>query len=220
MSALGTKVALAASTLVAPPVIWSLIATCRKIHAGSRRGCEYMFDRVPHICAMWHQRVLMIIPENGPRHPAAIVSRSKDGEIIARAMQRMGYVLARGSSSRGGREALGEMARRVREGRMAGFVADGPRGPARVAKIGAILAARETGTPVCGVTATATRSIFARSWDRTEIPLPFATIVYGYTEPFDVPRNASSEDLERMRQRLERELNEVDARCRELAGRV
>jgi lysophospholipid acyltransferase (LPLAT)-like uncharacterized protein len=216
---MGTRAALAASALAAPPLLRSLFATCRAVHVGSRLGRENLVKRRPQVCALWHQRILMILIGHCRSRAAVMVSRSFDGEIIARAMLRMGYVLARGSSSRGGREALQEMVRLIGEGHVAGFVADGPRGPARVMKIGAIVAARDTGAPVCGITASASRSIFARSWDRTEIFKPFSTIVFGYTEPFSVPRDASNEECERLRLRLERELNEIDARCVEQARR-
>jgi hypothetical protein len=216
----GTRVALAAGALVAPPVLHSLIMTCRKIHIGSRQGHYEMVHATPHVVVMWHQRILALMQENASRRAVVMVSQSTDGEIVARAMLRLGYVLARGSSSRGGREALHEMIRLIRQGHMAGFVGDGPRGPAHVLKMGAIIAARDTQTPVCGVTAVGTRSIFARSWDRTEIPLPFSTIVYGYTEPFSVPRDAAPEQLEQARLRVERELNEMDARCEAKAKEI
>src|SRR6185295_4715210 len=82
------------------------------------------------------------------RKIVVMVSRSKDGELVARALHRLGYRTARGSSSKGGREALAELTDLVREGWGAAIVADGPRGPARKAKIGCVLAARGTGAPV------------------------------------------------------------------------
>lgn len=216
----GTRMALAAGALIAPHVLNTVFLTCRKIHIGSRQGYHDLFHSVPHVCAMWHQRILALMHENARRRTVVMVSRSTDGEIVARAMLRLGYVLARGSSSRGGREALQEMIQKIQSGRMAGFVGDGPRGPAHVMKMGAIIAARDTGTPACGITAVSTRAVFARSWDRTEIPMPFSTVVYGYTEPFFVPRDSTPEQCEAYRLRLERELNELDARCESYAKEI
>jgi hypothetical protein len=216
----GARLALAAAPLLAPGIVWSTFHTIRKVYIGSKKGLVDLRERLPRVCALWHQRVLMLLPENAPRRPMVMVSQSTDGEIAARVMKRMGFLLARGSSSKGGREALQVIIAHLRQGGMAGIIADGPLGPARVLKIGTILAARETGVPVYGITATASRSICVRSWDRTEIPLPFATVVYGYTEPFFVPRESGPDELESFRRRLERELNDMDARCVERAQQI
>ena len=217
---LGSRLATAAGGLLAPPVMWAMSASWKRVHIGSLQGYRDMIYRTPHVCAMWHQRILMLLPENAPRGAVVMVSQSRDGEVIGRMMHKMGYRLARGSSTRGGREALYDVMDWIRAGRVAGMVADGPLGPARVVKMGSVLAARETGTTLCGVSAAASRSIQARSWDRTEIPLPFATVVYGYTEPFSVPPKASLEECEIYRKRLEDEINAIDARCEALARKI
>jgi lysophospholipid acyltransferase (LPLAT)-like uncharacterized protein len=209
----GTKLGLALAPLLAPGILHGLFLTCRKIHIGSRAGYDLSMRRVSRVCALWHQRIFFMLQEHMSRHPIVMVSQSKDGEIIARVMHRLGYALARGSSSRGGKEALDEVIDFIRAGGYTGMVADGPRGPARVLKMGSVIAARETGTPLCGVTAVASKHRFARSWDRTEIPMPFSTIVYGYTEPFRVPPNATNSECEQYRVRLERELNAMDDLC-------
>ncbi len=215
-----TRIALAAAPLAAPWIVRSTFLTIRRVHIGSGKGYIDLRDRLPRICVMWHQRVLMLLPENAPRHPMVMVSQSRDGEIVARVMHRMGYQLARGSSTRGGREALQEIISHVRGGGMAGIIADGPLGPARKLKMGAVVAAKETGVPLYGLTATASKSIQVRSWDRTEIPMPFSTVVYGYTEPFFVPKDAPPSELERCRKRLEDELNDMDARCVDAAKKL
>lgn len=213
---MGIRLALAVSGL-APAFVRAFFFTCRKIHIGSGRAYANLRDGVPMVAAMWHQRVMLLLRQNAYRGHVVMVSRSTDGEIVARLMRRMGYFIARGSSTRGGREAREEMVALVRAGRTAGFVADGPLGPPRVAKMGAVISARDAGVPLFGITAAASRSIFVKSWDQTEIPLPFSTIVIGYTEPFMVPPGLSADEYEALRARLERELEDIDAQCVELA---
>ena len=94
-----------------------------------------------------------------------MVSRSKDGELVARSLHRLGYKTVRGSSSAGGREALSELTDLVRAGWGSAIIADGPRGPARQAKIGCVLAGRNSGAPLIPWGCYATPNIRARNWD-------------------------------------------------------
>ena len=75
-------------------------------------------------------------------------------------------------------------------GKPAGFTVDGPRGPARVAQPGAVWLAKATGNPVLPFHLEADRHWTMNSWDRTQIPKPFATVALVVGEPFDVPCDA------------------------------
>ncbi len=106
-------------------------------------------EKVPqYILAFWHQHLLLMLHSRYRRPINVIISRSRDGETIARVFDWYGVESARGSRTRGGSAALREMIRVAREGRNIVFTPDGPKGPPRIAKEGVVWAARATGLPI------------------------------------------------------------------------
>ena len=126
-----------------------------------------------------------------------MASRSKDGEVIARWLERNGYVVARGSTSRGGGAALREMVRAMRLGRHGALTVDGPRGPARVVQPGVVELARLTGAWILPISFSSRRPRFLSSWDRYLVPLPFSENVVAYGEPFEIGREVAAAEAER-----------------------
>jgi lysophospholipid acyltransferase (LPLAT)-like uncharacterized protein len=135
--------------------------------------------------AFWHGRILPATFFFRRRGIVVMTSENFDGEWIAGIIERFGYGTARGSTSHGGRKALLQLAREMAAGRAAGFAVDGPRGPARIAQPGAVWLAKATGNPVLPFHLEADRRWLLRSWDRTQIPKPFATVALA-GPPFDV----------------------------------
>src|SRR5205085_1615860 len=140
-----------------------------------------------------------------------------DGEWIAGIIERFGYGTARGSTSRGGSRALIQMKREMEGGTPTGFTLDGPRGPARVAQAGAVWLSKATGNPVLPFHLEADRHWTVKSWDQTQIPKPFSTVALVVGEPFQVPDDASDEEIEAARQHLEQRLQQLEARAVALA---
>ena len=122
------------------------------------------------VMAFWHGRILPATYYFRRRGIVVITSENFDGEWIARIIERFGYGTARGSTSRGGRKAMLQLVRDMKEGKPAGFTLDGPRGPARVAQPGAVWLAATTGNPLLPFHLEASRHWSLRSWDRTQIP--------------------------------------------------
>jgi lysophospholipid acyltransferase (LPLAT)-like uncharacterized protein len=166
------------------------------------------------IMAFWHGRILPATYYFRRRGIVVITSENFDGEWIAGIIERFGYGTARGSTSRGGRRALLQLTRDLAAGKPAGFTLDGPRGPARVAQPGAIWLAKATGHPVLPFHLEASRHWTLNSWDRTQIPKPFATVALVVGEPFTVPRDADEAALEASRQLLEERLRALEDRAR------
>ena len=137
---------------------------------------------------------------------------------IAGIIERFGFGTARGSTSRGSRRALVQLTRDLAAGKPAGFTLDGPRGPARVAQAGAVWLAKTTGNPLLPFHLEADRHWTTSSWDRTQIPKPFATVALVVGEPFDVPAGARGEALEAARRELELRMQKLEARAIELAS--
>lgn len=148
---------------------------------------------VPILFALWHGRMYLSIQAHRRQGIVTMASQSKDGEIIAQWLEANGYVVVRGSTSKGGGPALRDMVRQVRSGRHAALTVDGPRGPARVVQPGVVQLARLTGAWILPISSSSSRGRFLRSWDRFLVPRPFARGVVAYGEPFPISRELSDE---------------------------
>lgn len=123
------------------------------------------------------------------------VSQSRDGESISAVLLRLGFAEpVRGSTSRGGAEALRELIARSKEGRPVALLVDGPRGPARRAKPGAIFLSKRTERALTPLGCDASTAIRFASWDRTILPLPFARVAIHFGEPVPSQQPADSTD--------------------------
>jgi lysophospholipid acyltransferase (LPLAT)-like uncharacterized protein len=168
------------------------------------------------IMAFWHGRILPATYYFRRRGIVVITSENFDGEWIAGIIERFGYGTARGSTSKGARRALRQLTRDIGAGRPVGFTLDGPRGPARVAQPGAVWLAKATGNPVLPFHLEADHSWTLNSWDRTQVPRPFATVSIAMGEPLEVPNDADEAGIESARLRLEERLRTLESRALEL----
>ena len=157
---------------------YPLIAVLGRTLSWRTEGLEHL-DQVAAagqqpIFAFWHGRILPATYYFRRRGIVVITSENFDGEWIARIITRFGYGTARGSTSRGGRRALLQLARDLAAGRPAAFTLDGPRGPARQAQAGAVWLAKASGQPLLPFHMEAERFWTLSSWDATQIPRPFS----------------------------------------------
>jgi lysophospholipid acyltransferase (LPLAT)-like uncharacterized protein len=143
------------------------------------------------IYAFWHDRIFASTYFFRDRGIAVITSQSKDGEYIARFIQRLGYGAIRGSSTRGGVGALVEMIRTMRRGVAMAFTVDGPKGPRYVAKSGAVLLAKKTGNPIMPFVVECRKFWTIGSWDKLQIPVPFTRARMVIGKPIYVPADSS-----------------------------
>ncbi|MGE4553426.1 MAG: lysophospholipid acyltransferase family protein [Desulfovibrionaceae bacterium] len=166
----------------------------------------------PCCLALWHSE-LFALTAWGMRKTEpfiTVVSQSRDGEFIARILERLGHATARGSSTRGGVRALLTVKRRMeREGRIGIFTVDGPRGPRHEVKDGILFAAQRAGAAIFPVRAfPAGKWVFAKSWDRFEAPYPFTRCAVRVGTPLILPEgeldeNARAEARQRLASALE-----------------
>jgi lysophospholipid acyltransferase (LPLAT)-like uncharacterized protein len=177
------------------------------------------------VAGVWHRNAIFLVyffRMLGPR--AVMVSRSKDGDLAARAVRRLGYITIRGSSSRGGTQALRQMIswmKATHEKRLCGTPVDGPRGPARVVKKGMLAVAKEAGVLFVPIACSGTRVLtFRKAWDKTMIPLPFSKMVIEFGEPIRVPADADDAEMEMVRRRAEQTLNEMTDHLDRICGYV
>ena len=189
-----------------------LFRTCRIEMLNPELEAQYFDGGLPGIGVTWHRGAIFFLYYFGVHRPAIMVSRSKDGEFLARFIEINGGVPVRGSSSRGGGEALKQMCEMVRRREVlyAATVADGPRGPHRRAKAGMILLAMHTGLPLFPLGWSADRVwVFPRSWDRTIIPKPFARVKVKIGREFRFEPGLDRGQIEQARLALEEEMNRL-----------
>jgi len=142
------------------------------------------------VYAFWHQRQVFFTWTHRDIDAAVLVSRSKDGEMIAETMRLSRIAAVRGSSSRGGAAAAKEMVDILRSGLDVGITPDGPRGPARKVKDGALRVAQLSGAPIVPIANALSRRLeLKKAWDHYHVPLPFGRAVVVYGEPIEVGPN-------------------------------
>ncbi len=158
----------------------------------------------------WHENLLPLTWLFAHQGVATLASRDRDGEIITRVLSDLGYVVARGSSTRGGAAGFRELLRAARAGRALILTSDGPRGPRRRVKEGTPALAERTGRRVVAVGLATTQGWRLRTWDRFSIPAPGATVFVSCGEPM-LARSGDGEALER-------ELQIQTRRCEQAAA--
>jgi hypothetical protein len=160
------------------------------------------------IGATWHRNLFIAAVLFRQRGIAVPVSRSRDGERISAVLRRLGFAdPARGSSSRGGAQALRQLTRAVSEGVSAVILTDGPKGPPRRSKDGVISLARRTGVPITPGSFSARPCLRVGSWDGSLIPWPFARVTCRFGEAIPVARDASADEEGVLLARLDAQLN-------------
>jgi lysophospholipid acyltransferase (LPLAT)-like uncharacterized protein len=138
-----------------------------------------------------------------------MASPSRDGEFISEMARGMGFIVCSGSRRKGGVQALQHIAAYMRQGHSGGIIADGSRGPARVAQKGVLFLAREARSPIIPLAVAASRKLTLNTWDRFEVPLPFSKLVFLAGEPLWVEPDRRGPAFEPLRQELETRLNRL-----------
>lgn len=168
-------------------LLWPWSRSLRFRVTGGREGHEAVEAGTPVVVALWHEE-LFALTCYGLKcrlNMATVVSQSRDGELIARVLEKRGFATARGSSSRGGVRALVSARRLLKQGRVMTVTVDGPRGPRRQVKPGALHLAQATpGCVLVPARASATwRYRVEGAWDKFQIPYPFSPVRVVFGEP-------------------------------------
>jgi len=148
----------------------------------------------PLIAAFWHGKMVVPWFLMGNLKSAALVSLSKDGELLSNLLNYWNYRLIRGSSSIGGKEALELMEEQIRNGYSIAITPDGPRGPKEEMKAGTVVLAKKTSAPIYLLSVKYSNSKKFNSWDNFELPLPFSKVKVRVSEPIYVKSDLSYKD--------------------------
>jgi lysophospholipid acyltransferase (LPLAT)-like uncharacterized protein len=168
------------------------------------------------IYTFWHREIFPATWFWRKRGIVVMTSQNFDGEYIARIIQAHGYGAARGSSTRGAPQALGEMVECLARGMDAAFTIDGPRGPRFVAKRGSVLLAKATGAAILCFHAALRRAyVFKKSWDQFQLPCPFSRAAMFIAPPIVVPPEADEQEQARKLQDVQAALDDLRRRGEE-----
>jgi lysophospholipid acyltransferase (LPLAT)-like uncharacterized protein len=163
----------------------------------------------PVIYSFWHRVVFPATWMWRKQGIAVMVSRSFDGEYIARIIEKFGFVAVRGSSSRGGAEALLGLREELAKGAAVAFTIDGPRGPKYVAKPGPVLLARGTGFPMAAFYVALSDRWLLKTWDDFMIPKPFSKALARASSRMRVPAEADNAQMSDFHAQLQAALERV-----------
>tara|TARA_B100001939_G_scaffold283511_2_gene252898 strand:+ start:54969 stop:55661 length:693 start_codon:yes stop_codon:yes gene_type:complete len=176
-------------------------------------------NKQPYILSVWHACVLWAPFFHRKHGIQAMVSPSRDGELIARVVEWSGNFSVRGSSRQGGARALRGLLKLLRQGHPACIVPDGPLGPAFELKPGVLALAQSTGVPIVPFHYEASRQWVARhAWDKHRIPRPFSTVYLSYGDPIYLEKSLSNEDFALAAEKIQKSMMENMYRCQKAAG--
>lgn len=212
-------------------ILAGYVAFCRATTRWSRIGLEHVepvwASGSGVVGCIWHGRLTMSVAlwPKSAQAPTVLISRSREGDLIARFAAWFGVAAVRGSSrnekkakQKGGVSAFREMLRHVQDGRLMCITPDGPRGPCMRAGSGAIKLARVTRAPCLPVAWSMSNAAVMTSWDQAMIPLPFGKGAIVYGEPIQVPDDADADTITALTAELERRLiavtEQADRMCR------
>jgi lysophospholipid acyltransferase (LPLAT)-like uncharacterized protein len=176
---------------------------------------EELLDYLRHggkgIVAVWHQRILLVVRyarRFREFSPTVMISRSRDGDLIADVCRRLNFRPVRGSSSHGGREALAKMITELAVHPIAVHALDGPQGPRGIIKSGIIRMSQLSGAPIIPVYISVNRAWTLGSWDRFLVPKPFSTVRVRWDKPIPVPIEMDEAVFESIRLDIEKRIRE------------
>jgi hypothetical protein len=165
------------------------------------------YPQKPAIIVFWHTKMLPGWRLFRNNNSIAVVSTSKDGELLVSLLKRWGFSFIRGSSSKGGKEVLENIVEFAKSNYVL-ITPDGPRGPEKVMKAGAVVAASRAEVDLIYLNIDIEyKIIFSKSWDKFQFPLPFTKIKIKISEPINLKRNFSREQIDDIINLIQKEMN-------------
>jgi len=162
-----------------------------------------------YILAFWHGTMILPWYVHGNPNCAALISKSKDGDLLAKILKHWNYTVVRGSSSTGGDIALAIMIDFAKNDYSVTITPDGPRGPAHKFKAGAVITAKKSEVPLILAGVGYQKKKVLSNWDKFEVPYFFSKAKIVYSEPIFIVANLSYEDTSNIISNCENKLNEL-----------
>ncbi len=164
-----------------------------------------------YVLAFWHGTMLLPWYLNRKKNFTALISKSKDGDLLAKILKHWKYEVVRGSSSTGGNVALGIMVDYAKNKASIAITPDGPRGPVHKMKAGAVITAKKSGLPLvlCGIGIKKKRAL--HSWDSFEIPAPFTKVKVIFSDPVYLGEKLGYDETSNIISESEAKLNDLQS---------
>lgn len=181
-----------------------------RIKIQNREAVEKLIsEKKNFIVAFWHGSMMLGWYLHRGMNCAALVSMSKDGDVLAHILSGWKFKVVRGSSHLGGKEALFSMITLIKQNFSLTITPDGPTGPINKMKAGAVITAKKTGVPLFLVGIGIKNKIVLKSWDKFEIPKPFTKISVIYSDPIFIGEELSYNETSKVIEQYETELNKL-----------
>ncbi len=190
----------------------SLDALCKTLRVSYKNKKvidDFRKQKQNYVLAFWHGTMLLPWFLHKDDGFAALTSKSKDGDLLAKQLKHWKYNVVRGSSSKGGDVALGIMVDLAKNGYSIAITPDGPKGPEHKFKAGALITAKKGHVPVVLIGVGIKSKKKLKSWDKFQIPNPFSKVKIIYSDPVYVDANLNYDDTSKIILRCEQELNEL-----------
>lgn len=200
---------------------WFVVNILCKTLSIEQRGSDREFYHdggKPLIYAIWHGRMLVPLFCRKNRDVHVLASQHRDGELVTSTVLASGNKTVRGSTTRGGARALVKLVRLAKNGFKIAVTPDGPKGPRFHMQNGLVYIAAKSGVPVVPITASVNRAFYFKSWDKFQLPFPFAKAVCNIGEPYLVTGGLDDDNIEYHRAELEKRLIALTDEADKLAG--
>ncbi|MBL8025874.1 MAG: lysophospholipid acyltransferase family protein [Fibrobacteres bacterium] len=175
-------------------IIFKTLRVRFEISSGAKKYFE-QDSYLPCVYAFWHGRLLYSFFAIRKKRPCAMLSGSRDGDMLAGVLKRWGYSLVRGSSGTGAGEVYAEALKALRGGKALAITPDGSRGPYREAHSGAFRLANDSSVPLVAIGVGFSSCWTLKSWDRFQIPKPFSKVTVVIGEPIENPGTMTKQSL-------------------------
>ncbi|MBN1638286.1 MAG: lysophospholipid acyltransferase family protein [Ignavibacteriales bacterium] len=200
------------------PFLFDVLCKTLRVKVKNKNNIErFIKERQNFVIAFWHGTMLYAWYYCRKNKMAALVSQSKDGELLTRILKKWRYNIVRGSSSIGGKEAINIMVDLSKEDYSIAITPDGPRGPALEMKAGAVVTAKKSAIPLVLIAVAYKRKKILNSWDKFQIPFPFTKCCIVFAEPIIIENHLTYEETNEMIKKSEMELKKITKEAISLA---
>lgn len=205
--------------ILAAPIFWVIFPLVKSLRVTIINRQHLDDTGEGKIACLWHGRT--VIPAFGRffKNFWVMISLSRDGEMQSLIYRRIGFNIIRGSTGRGGARAAAESVSVLKKGGKMAITPDGPKGPTEIVQDGVLFLARKSSAGLYPMGVACKPCYIAPSWDRYLIPIPFAKAAIVMGEPLFLAKDATPEEEEAVRLRLEKAIKEVQAEADRLVGR-
>ena len=188
----------------------NLLCKSLKINISNKKVVNDLIDNNKNfVIAFWHGTMLVPWFIQNRKNMAALISQSKDGNLLTKILENWNYKVVRGSSSSGGEEALENIIELIKQNYSVEITPDGPRGPQYKFKAGAVVAAKKSKVPLVLLGVAYKKKRVLKSWDNFEVPNFFSKVNVNFSDPVFIPSELNYDQTSEMIIKCEQQLNDL-----------